>query len=41
MARIRLRIRQEAGTDDFNGFINYLNSTKDRKSADDQFPRFA
>ena len=37
LARLRLRLRREAGSDDFGNFRDYLDGTKSRKAADDQF----
>lgn len=39
--RLMVRIRQEPQGGKFEGFINYLEGTKKRKSADDQFRKYA
>ncbi len=41
LGRLQVRIRQEAGTDNFNGFVAYLEGTTKRKSADDQFRKYS
>lgn len=38
--RLMVRIRQEPRAGDFAGFTNYLEGTKKRKSADDQFRKY-
>lgn len=40
LGRLQLRIRREAGKENFQGFVNYLEETTKRKSADDQFRKF-
>lgn len=40
LGRLQVRIRHEAHTNNFDGFLNYLRGTEKRKSADDQFRRF-
>ncbi len=39
--RLMVRIRQEADKNDLQGFVAYLESTKKRKSADDQFRKYS
>lgn len=41
LGRLQVRIRQEAGKDDFSAFIAYLDATTKRKSADDQFRKYS
>jgi CRISPR-associated protein Csx10 len=40
LGRIQIRIRREVGKDNFQDFINYLEGTTKRKSADDQFRKY-
>jgi len=39
--RLQVRVRREADKDNFNDFLSYLEDTRKRKSADDQFRKFA
>lgn len=39
--RLMVRIRHEADTANFDGFLAYLKGTHERKSADDQFRRYS
>lgn len=41
LGRLQVRIRREAGKDNFKDFLDYLEGTRKRKSADDQFRKFA
>jgi CRISPR-associated protein Csx10 len=39
--RLMVRIRREADTTNFEGFVDYLKGTSQRKSADDQFRKYS
>lgn len=40
LGRLQVRIRREAGKDNFNDFLAYLEGTRKRKSADDQLRKY-